>query len=114
MLVIETTVEKHEPEAIVDGETEARPWALLVATDAWIIGQHPFLETEHQLKLSPGARRALWHDGDGWRLSTTWGPRYASRVLRWSALDELDTHRQYVLRVPLGYDEPMTVALLLS
>lgn len=110
VLVIETTVERHEPEGFTDGETEAQPWAFLVATDAWIIGQHPFLEAAHQLKLSPGERRTLWHDGDEWRISTAWGSRYANRVLRWPAIGGLDTHGQYVLLAPLEYGEPMTVA----
>lgn len=110
VLVIETAVERHEPEGFTDGETEARPWDLLVATDAWVIGQPPFLETEHQLKLRPGESRIVWHDGSEWKTSTAWGPRYANRVLQWPALDEIDTHYQYVLRAPLGCGEPMTLA----
>ncbi|MFE3457394.1 hypothetical protein ACFXKD_07585 [Nocardiopsis aegyptia] len=65
---------------------------------ASVAGVHPFAEEPHELTLAVGDQRPIWYDGTHWRVGQNgWGIRYADRVIRWDALEELDPQTRYFI-----------------
>ncbi|WP_156365762.1 hypothetical protein [Nocardiopsis sp. NRRL B-16309] len=94
MITIRTTV--HDP---AEESVAADPGiSVHYVHGSSVAGVHPFVEEAHELTLAVGDHRQLWYDGRQWRVGQNgWGASYADRVIRWDALNELDTEGRYVI-----------------
>lgn len=95
MKKIETTLHTRAPEA--DNFEQTPPYHSV--RDSLVVGLHPFLEDPHNLILTTGIERRIWHDGSSWRVEKRgWDTEYADRIIEWGALDDLDPQCEYKIQ----------------